>query len=387
MMDVRSFDPVSPEDGETLGYSSETVFDWADVPGALLYEIEVYYGVGAPVASETVSASILHWNVIKGGDYTWRVRAICDVAESPYTKERDYVRMPGFVDSLHVNGWFPAMALSAGICVLAEKDGGVYVLDVGTSSKPRVLGTCGVSSFVTSVAVGNGAAYVGIRDPGFWEGFYVLDVSNPSSPVVESLIVVGAVKDIKVNGAYLYVLSDSLRVYSIAMPSAPTQIAGVAFTEGRVLAAQGSTVSVQCSDGTIFAVDVSIPSQPSVVGQLSLSDVAWDAEAVGGYLYLACLGQGLHIIDASTPSQMREIGICAMDCASGIAVDGQYAYVACAASGLRVINVSDPSMPVVVGEFQLDGYAAMVTRCVAVVGENAIWSHGGDAIVVCRVQR
>jgi hypothetical protein len=69
-----------------------------------------------------------------------------------------------------------------------------------------------------------------------------------------------------------------------------------------------------------------------------------------GYAYIAARGDGLRIIDVSTPSNPVEVGFVETQYSMyKVEVEGDYAYVAAKEDGLRVFNVSDPSNPVEVG--------------------------------------
>jgi hypothetical protein len=70
----------------------------------------------------------------------------------------------------------------------------------------------------------------------------------------------------------------------------------------------------------------------------------------GGYAYVADNGNGLSVIDVSTPSTPVEVGFLdTLNLSLGVAVSDRYAYLANGERGLRVIDVSTPSTPVEVG--------------------------------------
>ncbi|MCP4583372.1 MAG: T9SS type A sorting domain-containing protein [candidate division Zixibacteria bacterium] len=98
----------------------------------------------------------------------------------------------------------------------------------------------------------------------------------------------------------------------------------------------------------------------------------------GDYAYLACLTDGLRIVNIGEPGEFYDVGRLLIDNAKEIAVSGDYAYLYCTASGINVIDVSNPESPQVVTTIELNDYINAIT----IVGDYAfIASRQGLAIV------
>jgi hypothetical protein len=103
-------------------------------------------------------------------------------------------------------------------------------------------------------------------------------------------------------------------------------------------------------------VDVSDPTNPTVVGFYETPGSASDVEARGHYAYVADGDAGFRVVDVSDPANPTEVGSCLTPAAvNHVAIDGRYAYAAGNQAGLRLVDVSDPVNPVEVGYFDPPG--------------------------------
>ena len=85
---------------------------------------------------------------------------------------------------------------------------------------------------------------------------------------------------------------------------------------------------------------------------------------VSGLAYVADGTNGLAILDVSEPTNMVQVGGCALEgFVNGVAVADGRAYVTCGTNGLAVVNVTDAENPTVLSVCALDGIARDV--CVA----------------------
>jgi len=109
--------------------------------------------------------------------------------------------------------------------------------------------------------------------------------------------------------------------------------------------AQGNYVYVGNNQEQLIVIDVSQPSNPTIVGQVTVGSIE-DITVVGGYAYLATGRTGIQIVDVSNPSNPAiVVSYDTPDLAYGIFVSGGFAYIADSSSGLMLIDVSDPTAP------------------------------------------
>ena len=132
-------------------------------------------------------------------------------------------------------------------------------------------------------------------------GVYILDVSDPSSPV--------KVSDIRTRGVVwgLFYDSSSERLY------------------------------IADYDAGLGIWDVSTPSSPAKLGSYDTPGYAMGVTVSGSYAYVADWHYGLRVIDITDPSNPVEVGYYdTPGYAMSVAVSGSYAYVADGGAGLQI---------------------------------------------------
>ncbi|MFH1844043.1 MAG: hypothetical protein ABIF77_12625, partial [bacterium] len=130
------------------------------------------------------------------------------------------------------------------------------------------------------------------------------------SPLTAMTSTPGAAHSVAVTGDYLLVADGTagLQVYSIASPSNPTLVAGVALPGIARDVVMTGNLALLAADG-LQVVDITEPTAPTLVGALDVGDVVSGLEVVNGLVYLygaytdCALGScDLHIVDISDPA-------------------------------------------------------------------------------------
>jgi len=179
--------------------------------------------------------------------------------------------------------------------------------------------------------------YVG----GWWDGFTVLDISNPSSPsfvTKEFNWYEGAipgeewcyVSDLDVWGNYLYLIDYK--------PFEDDDTKG------------------------LYIFDISDPENPSFVSRHEQqSQQSWRIKAHYNYVYLADAYGGIEVIDVSDPFAPATVAYQElMDVAYNLDVANEYVYAACyILGGVHAINITDPENPAVEGYYYPSGLFAL----------------------------
>lgn len=101
-------------------------------------------------------------------------------------------------------------------------------------------------------------------------------------------------------------------------------------------------------------IDISHPSNPSLIGNLNLSAEAYTLDVNGTYAYVAC-SDGLHIVDVSIPASPKITALYGFspynrERTAGIIADGNYVYLASISERIyscfiTVLDVTDPARP------------------------------------------
>jgi len=171
----------------------------------------------------------------------------------------------------------------------------------------------------------------------------------------------GYIEDVTVDGDYAFVgegqrlvvlnVSDPYNPYIIGT-SKPFQ----SFVEG--VATDESVAFVTAGPAGVYSLDISNPSEPSVLESYDTPGYAEACAIHGQYVFVADGPYGLRILSIANPGQTIEVGFAyPMNYIFDVAVDGQYAYLAAAGAGLLIVDISDPVNPIELGSYDTPGYA------------------------------
>ncbi len=183
-------------------------------------------------------------------------------------------------------------------------------------------------------------------------GLRVLDIYNPTSPVLAGVIEIsGSPKGIALGEGtndYAYIASGSagLRVISTADPYHLQEI-GVCTNPNQANDVSVRSTIAYVADGLngIKAVNIIDPYDPTLLWQ---KPIPGDANAIFTYsnkIFVAARDSGLVIMQDS----IMLSSINTLEDAMDVFVIGRYAYVAASEAGLRIIDVDEPYLPVEVG--------------------------------------
>lgn len=220
------------------------------------------------------------------------------------------------------------------------------------------------------------------------------DISNPASPImVDSATTEDEPYDVAVQGEYAYTteLNTGLCVYAIANPinhvdrlGCTTELAGI-YTEGRIALAGHVAYITDAENSMVYAVDVSNPSAPFVIGSVAVTD-PW-AIAVQGHLVYVGTGTGnVYIVNATDPANMFSFAhhAIAHDWVNGIAVNGSYVYTADTSmggsGGVSVLDFTSLDTPALAGSVDMTDGAIDVAAAgtyVYVTGYASAFGAGG----------
>ena len=244
-----------------------------------------------------------------------------------------------------------AIELDDSLLYLSTGNREAQVFDITDVAQPILLGGLGVGDHfrvVTGISVQEGIAYLSTAVAG---GFYIIDVSDPTSPVTLSQI-------------------DELFTFNV------TAVGNLIYTAGHFTNAPDAPTS-------LFIIDASDPSSPTILSSTEFAaDFVWNSNAVaveGNTVYMAGGDGGLIIMDASDPSAPVVTGsFASFDSTLDVQVVGTTAYIADGTGGLKVVDISDPGSIVLLGEYPTAGTMVRVqvldNICYATVREGGVFA-------------
>jgi len=258
----------------------------------------------------------------------------------------------------------PNLLAVAGMTALVG-DAELLVVDLTVPASPEIMASHEVFGGALESVVSGHHAFVAAKS-----GLRVFDIEDPVT-----LTEVGALDDSSYAQAiayqndfvYLVEMYGGFRIVDVAEPTAPVVLSTTPlypYPDTRIDVA-GGFAYVSETDG-IVVIGISDPTQPTFVGMASGVE-AHDLVADGAHVYVAALPDGLKIYEpAPFPMGLNLIATLPMvNWVFGLAQHGNHVYLT--DGDLRVIDVTDPTAPVEVGMVEMPEGAEDVT----VIGSRA----------------
>ena len=224
-------------------------------------------------------------------------------------------------------------AISGNTSYVGRSDG-IYKYDIADPLNPILLGNFSSPSFASAIAYQDGLVYT----TGGGNGFDILNLSSvPESPLLAGLTGSGrfvglAERAVAINGDTVYVWH----------------------------------IKVGGNGNEVLTVDVSDPSNPTVLGSVPL--VATDVQFTEQHVHVANPNGDYSIYDATDPDAWVLVGAIASVGPWDIEIRGNTAYLA-GNTTISIVDISDPSSPSVIGslESSVQGYSIEVGEDVAYI--------------------
>ena len=193
-------------------------------------------------------------------------------------------------------------------------------------------------------------------------GLQCFDLSNPYNPQYNKTVAFDAEPlGITASGSFAYLTSVApyqLEVLDISNPANPTPLASSPLSTFFEFAkVEGNRLyAYKPFEQMLTAVDVSQPGSAVELGTLNVPDVR-DMVVKDGFLYVAEGENGLLVIDADNPTDMKTVATFNLPLASAVAIQGNHVLVA-TNTGVQWIDAGDPQNPFLSGDFQTTGSVA-----------------------------
>lgn len=263
-----------------------------------------------------------------------------------------------------------------------DSSGTMQILDIINPSQPILIGSIDVSWGINCIFVAYENAFVTTVGQ-----FLILDVGDPSNPQIISTAEIDNGNGLKIVDLYAFLVTDSrLDIFDISNPVFPTNISDY----GNVYGFTGIFVSNSYAYLTLSrglkVIDISDLLRPTLIGAFEVSYSVFDAAPLGNYAFVADgWNRELEVIDVSNLSDPMPIAHCFLPGdAFGICISGSYAHMADDESGMQIIDISNPDSPAIIGN-----YAYMINRRVEdiqVVDNYAYLADLDNGLLIVNVQ-
>ncbi|MDP6931366.1 MAG: hypothetical protein QGG40_00550 [Myxococcota bacterium] len=163
-------------------------------------------------------------------------------------------------------------------------------------------------------------------------------------------------------------------------PSDLAELASLRISDAAGFGHSDGLLYVLFHTGTMQVWDVSDPSDPGSMGELTGLGNPWEMVVVGELAYVADNTLGLVVLDLTAPDDPRVLA--QIEAAGGLQdlwVDGDRLYAAVGAAGVEVFDLTDPGQPVSLG-------TTGVGRSVVGLSVDAgrVWAATQEGVVVLR---
>lgn len=253
--------------------------------------------------------------------------------------------------------------------------GSLYVLDITTPKKPRILGKLSGLGSVRQIEVHNGVAYITSRQ----DGLFIVDVNNPAKPkLLNHYDTVEFATGVALSGNILAVACRNygVELIDVSDPSKPSHISTVRTGEAQSLVARNGYLYVGVwGSSELVVVDFKNPWQPKITAKLPLDGYGDGVDVAGDYVYVTTghhsretprkksgdpgfgKGHGLEVFKIEDPAQPKFVSrvkfpplyIIGNDMWDVTIANG-HAFVADTWNGMFIVDVADPQNMKIVGQ-------------------------------------
>ncbi|MEO0078791.1 MAG: hypothetical protein ABIK86_07340, partial [candidate division WOR-3 bacterium] len=263
---------------------------------------------------------------------------IFDITEPESIRLLGYCNTPGFAYGC---------AVQDSIVFVADNFNGLEVLDVADPARPHELGRYPMAS-IEDVVVKDTFAFCGSND------LAVLSIADLARPRRLGLLSGVGIKRMALKDTLLFVATQTgLKVLSVASPQSPRQVASIEASWLRDVTVQGNYVYT-CGDTELLIYDATTLAR---VGRYDGGYLAFGL-AVKDSLAFLCRGQNMdvRIVNVANPAMPVYRG--QFTCQNGpqsAAVSGHYVFAGVWSRDLLVADFTNPAAPVVRGRFKRPG--------------------------------
>lgn len=254
-------------------------------------------------------------------------------------------------------GYHQYLNVRSGYAYVCNYDADLQVINVNNPANPVNVMTVPSGYRTARIIFDGNYAYVAVGD----SGMYVYNVVNPASPTLVSTIKTqgraaslyyGAVSIGGVPTGHIFIanrnpvpgvsainvsnpLSPSTSSFIAALPAATGTAYIPFYLDGKVYVAYGTS--------GLRIIDVSNPSNPTLLGTANLGGDSRDVVAMGNYAYVAARDSGVYVVDVTNPANPVKVKTIKTARARGISISDAKLYVAASDSGMGYIDISNPS--------------------------------------------
>lgn len=254
------------------------------------------------------------------------------------------------IGQLNTAGWAANVHVEENIAIVSDSDCGLYIIDVSNPESPIELSRFDEGiDHLHELYVCENLAYVA----DYTAGFKIIDFSDPENPVQVGVCHDGGevgTFDVFENLAFIADFVDGLEIVNISDPTDPIEIiqydTGINCIFNVEINNDLAYVSdyISATEISLIVLNISDLSNIEEIAQYPIDGEIFSVDFVGDIAYMMCSYGGVKIFDISDPLSLTEIG---SYYDGGHAVDlefySDYAIIADRENGLEILDINDPT--------------------------------------------
>lgn len=252
----------------------------------------------------------------------------------------------------------PSMvAIDGNYAFTGESSGGLNIIDVSTPNSLNSVGFFKTLSSPETMVVDGELAYVAASGSSGNNGLWIVDITNPASPLEISYYETPDAHDLVVSEDIVYLAARGLSILDVSDPAKPVEVAYFNTRGGgEGIALDGDYVYIADVTAGLSIIDISDLESPFEVGVADSPGRAYKVALSNNYAYVADGSAGLSIFDVSNPSNPQYIrSHLPIGNVNDIVIEGSYAYLALDYGGMEILDLSNPTEPSAVSRIPLVG--------------------------------
>jgi len=226
---------------------------------------------------------------------------------------------------------------------ISSRTGSISILDLTVPKSPKLNGTFTPPFHPRNIAVSDQTIYLAC---GF-NGLQSLNANKlVSTDQVKSLPVKGDINQVLTDDTFFYFADKDGRLYVATRDAAgnPGKVIGTLKITGplKKMVKIGNYLYIACPGSGLQIVDISNPMTPKLCGKPGFTEKTFDILTFGNRLLLADFNQGLQVVDITSPENPVLVETFPLQHLNKIAIDDRYVYAATSQSGLHILDHSTP---------------------------------------------
>lgn len=383
---LQIYDLSDPTTPKLVGQFDTLVTSSLDVVGDIAYLADSYGLVVVDVSDPTAPiqlgnlASVLGGDVAVHGDLAF-LRAWPEAMHVIDVSDPAHPQLAGTAARPPGERWsWGRVAAIANHGLYADLEYGLRVIDATDASEPVVAAGANTPGLIKHAVHSNGVLFLAASD----QGLRSVDVADPLDPKeLMSLDLGGTVEAVDVEGDLAVAVGWLFKVVDVSDPSSPVVLGEIpGMTGGRSVEMVDDLAYVADYETGLHIVDISTPSVPIEIGHLNPGGYEWRQVVVSGQHVFMPRSGGIEVISVEDPT--HPVSVTSIPGSVSTVATYKSSLLVGSSPGLRIFDIQYPSYPVEITQYTTTGWVLDIgiSGSVAYLGIQGPGPHIGSVEIV-----